>query len=178
MIKKDISYEELSNRLIDALAPSAQTLGLQVLDVNCTGDVLQVVLEDPAGPIDSSRIEAASSVISAALDILQIVDEVYPHSYVLEVSSPGLERILRRPEHYQRFVGAKVSLKLNANVVGERRLVGWILGANEQLVTIALDFPVAPVDVREIRMIDIFRARTVFEWASGEKKIDSGKRIK
>ena len=87
-------------------------------------------------------------------------------SYLLEVSSPGLERPLRRPEHFRRAVGETVSVKVRDADGEVRRLRGDLVSTDESGVT------VAAADTNSGEHVDfdqIIKARTVFEWGAAPK---------
>ncbi|APR99494.1 ribosome maturation factor RimP [Pajaroellobacter abortibovis] len=65
--------------------------------------------------------------VSPALDVL---DQI-PHRYHLEISSPGVERHLRTPKDFVRFVGQKATLKLQAPLEGKKIWVGWLRGVRD-----------------------------------------------
>ena len=73
--------------------------------------------------------------MSAALDDADIV----PSAYTLEVSSPGLERALRTPEHFAGAVGREVRIKLRPGIEGDRRAGGVLSAADDATVTITGD---------------------------------------
>lgn len=147
-------------------APVLQSAGLELIDVEIrSGNV--VVTVDRDGGIDLDTLAAASKAISSALD----GEGVGPASrYELEVSSPGLERRLRRPEHYKRFVGHKVALRTVPGIEGERRIEGEILAADDRGVVVT-----APglADGRRLAYADIERAHTVFDWRAALARTDS-----
>jgi ribosome maturation factor RimP len=139
------------------------TLGLEVFDVQLTGSgrasTVRVIV-DRDGGVDLDAITAASERIQPALDDLG--------PYALEVSSPGLERPLRRPEHFRRAVGETVSVKIrDADADGEvRRLRGELVSADERGVTVHVD----DTDGGEhVDYDQIIKARTVFEWGAAPK---------
>jgi ribosome maturation factor RimP len=95
-----------------------------------------------------------------------------PGRYHLEVSSPGLERPLRTPAHFQQAVGATVSLRLQPGVEGERRVVGVLVAADDDGVTVEVaDDAVRQHEPgrRHVRHADIERARTTFAWGPQPK---------
>ena len=96
--------------------------------------------------------------ISAALDDADPVGG----SYTLEVSSPGLERALRTPAHFQKFIGTLVRVKVGPGAApdNQRRLVGTITAADDQAVSI---------DDHRIPYTDVERATTVFTWGPAPK---------
>lgn len=149
--------------IVAAIEPVLATLGLEVFDVQLTGSgrasTVRVIV-DRDGGVDLDAITAASERIQPALDDLG--------PYALEVSSPGLERPLRRPEHFRRAVGETVSVKIrDADADGEvRRLRGELVSADERGVTVHVD----DTDGGEhVDYDQIIKARTVFEWGAAPK---------
>ncbi len=138
-------------------APVLQSAGLELIDVELrSGNV--VVTVDREGGVDLDTLASASRAISEALDR----EGAGPSSrYELEVSSPGLERRLRRPEHFRRFVGQLVALRTMPGVEGERRLEGEIVAADDRGVVVTA--PGLP-DGRRLAYGDIERAHTIFDW--------------
>ncbi|MGO9964555.1 MAG: ribosome maturation factor RimP [Acidimicrobiales bacterium] len=139
-------------------APLLQAEGLELVDVETrSGNI--VVTVDREGGIDLDTLASVSKAISAAIDR----EGVGPSGrYELEVSSPGLERRLRRPEHFRRFVGHHVSLRTLPGVDGERRLEGELSSADDK--GIVLTAPGLPDGSRRLPYGDIERAHTVFDW--------------
>jgi ribosome maturation factor RimP len=89
-----------------------------------------------------------------------------PGRYTLEVTSPGLERTLRRPEHFAREIGKTVNVRLHAPINGTRRVQGLLVAASGSVVTVRDADTLADV---EVAIADIERARTVFEWGGADK---------
>ena len=150
--------------IVAAIEPVLATLGLEVFDVQLTGSgrarTVRVIV-DRDGGVDLDAITGASERVQPALDAL---DDLGP--YALEVSSPGLERPLRRPEHFRRAVGETVSVKLRDADGEVRRLRGDLVSTDERGVT------VATADTNSGEHVDfdqIIKARTVFEWGGAPK---------
>ncbi len=92
--------------------------------------------------------------------------------YTLEVTSPGLERSLRTPAHFQKSIGKTVALRLRDIVDAdgersERRLQGVLVAADDNAATIRLDD--AAQTERTVPYDKIDRARTVFQWGPAPK---------
>ena len=69
----------------------------------------------------------------------------YRREYAIDVSSPGIERPLRKPAHFERFVGRRVALRTAAEIAGRKRFKGELIGADEQAVHLATE--PQPVDI-------------------------------
>lgn len=96
------------------------------------------------------KCEEVSKIVSPLLDLNPPISG----KYFLEVSSPGIERVLKKPKHFMLSVGEKVKIKLNSG----DKLQGEILEANEKSVSIE-DNGVHNVDYEDIK-----QAKTYFEW--------------
>jgi ribosome maturation factor RimP len=139
--------------------PVVAPLGLQVYDLVLAGDIVRLILDRPGG-VDIDTLEEASRRVAPALEEL----DGMPEPYTLEVSSPGLERPLRRPEHFTSAIGSVVSVKApNADGAMER-FRGELTAVGETGITVTTD-----AGEREVRFDVIDQARTVFEWAPAPK---------
>jgi ribosome maturation factor RimP len=137
-------------RVRELVAPVLEADGLELFDVEYGGGRV-VVLADRPGGVDLDALTEATHRISALLDR----EDPVPGRYVLEVSSPGLERPLRTPEHFRRFVGTTVAVKTKPDVEGDRRVRGELSEADDAGCV---------VGGRRLAYADIERAKTVFEW--------------
>jgi ribosome maturation factor RimP len=142
-------------RVRSAVAPLLADLGLEIYDIEHTGGVLRISVDKPGG-IDLDSIALATRVVSRQLDH----DDPIPGRYTLEVTSPGIERPLRTPEHFERAVGQIVNLRTHPEVEGDRRARGELLAVAADGITVRLEDGTE----RTIRFEEIERARTVFEW--------------
>ena len=124
--------------------------GFEVVDVERKGPVLAVTVDRPEG-IDLEAVTEATRLVNSLLD----ENDLLGAQSTLEVSSPGIERPLRTPEHFRRFVGAEVAVKLRPGAEGERRLSGALEAADDEGVV---------VGGRRLAYADIDKARTVFVW--------------
>lgn len=140
--------------------PALGAFDMEVVDVESGPGGLRVVVDRPDGGIDLDALTTATRVVSRALDEEEVAGP--SGSYTLEVSSPGIERVLRTPEHFRRFVGAMVAVKTRPGTPGERRVEGCLVEADAEAIV------VAPTDAtggdRRLAYDQIDRARTVLEW--------------
>jgi ribosome maturation factor RimP len=164
MRERRCSQVSVADRVRDLVLPLLDDRHLELYDVEMQGPVLRVVVDSL--PEDTERLDLdvladATRAMSRALDE---ADPITGH-YTLEVSSPGLERSLRRPEHFERAVGETIKVRTISGVSDERRVTGALAAADADGITLCLgtDDDGAPIE-RRLAYDDIERARTVFEW--------------
>ena len=146
-----------------AAEPVLHRLGLELVDVEMVGSgrarTLRLAVDRPGG-VDLDALSEASAPVSAALDEAAALSG----PYTLEVSSPGLERPLRRPADFARFVGTTITLKSHEPVAGGRRHRGLLLEAGADGIAVEVDG-----ERRDFPYEGIAAARTVFEWGPAPK---------
>lgn len=159
------------DQIAELAGPIATESGCAIYDVQWRGGTL-VVLATAAGgdAIGVDGLTQLSRKLSAALDATDAIDG----RYVLEVSSPGLERSLRRPEHFVGAVGERIVIR--TSTAPRRRIVGEVLEADGSGVTVRIEemsgdsqgHPKAPAAELGQAMVvsfdNIAKARTTFEW--------------
>ncbi len=108
---------------------------LRLWDVEMAGQpgraIVRVYVEGDEG-VDLDTVAEVSEEISRGLDLRDPIQG----RYTLEVSSPGLDRPLRKPEHFSQAVGRKVSVRTARDVAGRRRFRGQVVRAGEGAVTL------------------------------------------
>lgn len=140
---------------------AAERLELDDLELKGTGPgrILRVVIDSP-DPFDLDRIAEVSNGIGRLLDNDVDIDEPYQ----LEVTSPGLERLLRTPRHFQKSVGREVTMKIRRD--GETILAkGHLSHAGEETGSVTTE----DGTVIEFAYDEIAKARTVFRWQAAPK---------
>jgi ribosome maturation factor RimP len=152
------SGEQQVDAVRRTVAPALGLLGLDLYDVELLGGAgartLRVTVTKEQGGVDLEAITNATQAISPLLD--QNADPRGP--YLLEVSSPGIERTLRTPGHYQGARGEQVTIKYHTEE-GPRRVRGVLTDAGVDHLVVEQD------GVRvEVPLADVTQARTVFEW--------------
>ena len=149
--------------------PYVRDAGFDLIEVQYAreqrGAVLRLFIDRPAGSeqdqttdqtlVGVDDCERVSRDVSAALDVADNI----AHTYLLEVSSPGLDRPLRRERDFARFVGESARVRLEAGVEGRRNFSGTIRGAKNGHVEIACDGR-----SYELPIDDIVRANLIPDW--------------
>ncbi len=127
-----------SEELIRLLEPHIERLGYEVTDLELKlggrDGVLRVFIDKPGG-VGLDDCENVSHQISALLD----VEDPIPGHYVLEVSSPGLDRRLTKVEHFRRYTGEDVRIKLRFPVEGRRNFRGALKAVDEESIEVEVD---------------------------------------
>lgn len=138
------------NRLIALLEAPIQALGYELVDLDWRSGRrgLMRIFIDRADGVTLEDCETVSRQIGALLD----VEDPVPGSYVLEVSSPGLDRRLRKAEHFERVMGQEIKIQLQRAQDGRRRFRGRLRGLEDGIVSIDVDgtewrLPLADIDI-------------------------------
>jgi ribosome maturation factor RimP len=150
--------------------PHVRDLGFDLIEVQygreATGMVLRLYIdraEGTGGTVSHEDCEKVSRDVSAALDVANSI----PSAYQLEVSSPGIDRPLRRERDFARFVGESARIRLNDGVEGRRNFSGTIQAAKDGRVEIACDGR-----SYELPIDDIARANLVPNWEREFHRVD------
>ena len=111
--------------------------GLELVDVEFRGGgksrMLRITIDKPAG-VTHEDCANVSREVGTILDI----EDAVPGSYLLEVTSPGLDRELSRPVEFERFVGSLIRLTTREPVNGNRHLEGRLESAHQGRITLSL----------------------------------------
>ncbi len=150
----------------ELVRPVVEAAGLELWEVTFRTEagrrILRVMVFRPGG-IDLETISQTSERLSRRLDLEGFSPD---RAYELEVSSPGLERTLHEPRHFERSVGEQVKVKTVAPVDGRTVHEGALVSADADGIAISSDG-----GERRVRYADIASARTVFVWgAQGAKR--------
>ena len=115
-------------RIWELAKPLAQTQGLEIIDIEFRsegsrgGRVLRLYLDKDGGP-NMDELSQVSRELSGLLDEQDFVEG----AYTLEVSSPGINRPLKLPEHFRRFLGKRVRVRTRELIQGRRSFLGPLL---------------------------------------------------
>lgn len=129
---------DLRDSLIGLLEPELQAIGYELVELEYKGrgkaGLVRLYIDKPDG-VGLDDCERVSRRVSALLD----VEDPVPGQYDLEVSSPGLDRPLRTPEHYRRYVGEKVKVQTVRPLDGRRRFKGPLVAFDGARLTVEVD---------------------------------------
>jgi ribosome maturation factor RimP len=134
----------MTEEIVSALQHEIETrLGtaepdVEVLLAEVSGSTLRLFIDHPEG-VTLALCERVSGLLND-----------YRDKYSLEVSSPGIDRPLTKPQHYSRFLGRHARVRLRDAREGHRSLTGELVGASDRDVTIAADGGVVTIPYDQI----------------------------
>ena len=143
-------YELLENIIIK--------LGYELYDVIYAKEgkeyYLRIVIDKREG-IDINDCEKVNNAINDILDEADYIKE----QYFLEVSSPGIERILRQEKHFLCQVGNEIDIKLFKPIDNKKELIGTLIEYNNKEILIEVEKKQIKIDLKDIAL-----AKTIFNW--------------
>ena len=146
-------------KLMALSEPLLEGLGYELVDLEYAPGrahaVVRVFIDQPQG-VGVDDCERVSHELAALFD----VEDPVPTAYTLEVSSPGLDRVLRTPAHFQRFVGERVWVELKIARDGRRRYTGRLETVGPDGIDLSVDGAIVAV-----RFSEIGRARLAPQWS-------------
>ena len=147
----------LIDQIESLVSPLCERLEVELVDVEYVGGIVRLTVDRPEG-IGMDHITPLTREISRAFDH----EDLISGSYTIEISSPGLERALKKPEHFFRAVGSNITLKTQPGTEGDRRVTGQLQEANDKEILVLID----GTEPRTLNYKEILKARTVFDWSS------------
>lgn len=118
------------------LLPITENLGLSVWDIEFVKEgpeyFLRVYLDKENGNIGIDDCETVSRALSEELDRTDPIEQ----AYVLEVSSAGMDRLLKRPSDFERYLGEMIDVKLYAPICGTKQMQARLLGYADGNITV------------------------------------------
>ncbi|MEE4161382.1 MAG: ribosome maturation factor RimP [Woeseiaceae bacterium] len=141
------------------LEPTVEGLGYELADLEVKlggrSGIVRVFIDRPEG-ISLDDCEKVSMAVSALLD----VEDPVPGHYDLEVSSPGLNRKLTKPDHFKRFAGEEVKVEMRFPIEGRKRFRGRLAASDEDNIRVVVDgvehnLPISTIDTARLVPTDV-----------------------
>lgn len=133
-----IAKTPMDQRLAAILAPVIEGMGFELVRIRLMSGktrTLQIMAERPQGGIEVDDCALISTAVSAALDVEDPIEE----AYVLEVSSPGIDRPLTRLKDFETWEGYEARVETTELIDGRRRFKGVLAGTEGEEVLIAIE---------------------------------------
>ena len=139
----------LRDQLGELLAPVVAGLGYELWELEFApragGGLLRLYIDSDVG-ISLDDCERVSRAVSETLDAADPI----PGRYTLEVSSPGLDRVLRTQAHFERFAGERVKLEMMQPVEGRKRFSGRLTAVGRGEITLELEHGAVTLPIDDI----------------------------
>lgn len=121
-----------------AAEPIAESFGCSIYDVEYVKEGQNYFLRvyiDKEGGVSTDDCEAVSRALDPVLDEIDPIES----AYFLEISSPGIDRKLSRPEHFEAAIGKQIDVRLFSPVNGSKELTGILRGVSDGIMTVETD---------------------------------------
>ena len=142
------------SRIRECIEPAVKAVGCELWGIEYLSQgrhaTLRIFIEKEAG-VQVDDCEKVSKQVSAVLDVEDPIRE----AYTLEVSSPGVDRLLFESAHYERFLGEQIKVRLRTNFDGRRNFSGVLVAMEDDEVVLRVEdqefvFPLEEIDKAQI----------------------------
>ncbi|TNE67125.1 MAG: ribosome maturation factor RimP [Alphaproteobacteria bacterium] len=140
---------EPANQIAAIIEKTVEALGFELVRVTYGGGrkpTLQIMAQRPDGTMSVDDCATLSREVSLILD----VEDPLPGEYLLEVSSPGIDRPLTRPKDFERWLGFEAKIELGMQIDGRRRFRGRLVSYEGDKLTLDTDEGSVTVDYDDI----------------------------
>ncbi len=153
-----MAENNIESRVTKLLENIIINLGYELYDVRYEKEgkdyYLRIIIDKPNG-IDINDCEKVNNEINDILDDADYIKE----QYFLEVSSPGIERVLRKEKHFQNQIGNDISVKLFKPINKQKEFVGTLESYKDNEITLNINNEIIRIDLKDIAI-----AKTIFNW--------------
>lgn len=144
----------LEDKIEQLLKPTVESMGFDFWGCEYLPagkhSTLRVYIEKPEG-VTVSDCGSVSRQASAILD----VEDPISNAYMLEVSSPGMDRPLMRPEQFKAYENALVQIRTAVDVMGRKRFKGKMVQVSEEGIEVEVDNEIYPIDFSMIEKANV-----------------------
>ena len=133
-----VAKTAIDRRLADIVGPVIEGLGFELVRIRLMGGktrVLQIMADRPDGGIDVDECGTISTAVSAVLDVEDPIED----NYILEVSSPGIDRPLTRLKDFEMWKGWEARIETSELIDGRRRFKGGLMGVEGDEILIEIE---------------------------------------
>lgn len=146
---------EAADQIAALIEATVESMGFELIRVTYGGGrkpTLQIMAERPDGTMGVDDCAKLSREVSLLLD----VEDPLSGEYLLEVSSPGIDRPLTRPKDFERWIGFEAKVELDVQIDGRRRFRGKMVSFDGDVIVLATDegdFSLPYVDVSKAKLL-------------------------
>ena len=136
------------------IEPILEDLGFELVDIEYLSgqgrDVLRIYADSPSG-INLDDCAMISREVGDLLDVKDVVN----HSYVLEVSSPGLDRRLRRAKDFQDVIGKQIKVRTHMPLEGRKNFTGVLEALSERVLHLRVDDALVLISLEQVKRANL-----------------------
>ena len=136
----------IEEKLENALRPTVESMGFDWWGMEYLPagrhTLLRVFIEKPDGTVNSDETYEVCKQVSAILD----VEDIISSEFRLEVSSPGMDRLLFTPEQFKQYKGEEVQVRSSMPVLGRKRFKGQMVTVTDQGIEVEVDGELYEID--------------------------------
>ena len=143
---------EIIDQIWREIEPELATQGYELVEVEYGGRTVRLFI-DKVGGVTLDDCTAVSQLVGAVMDARDFIQE----NYMLEVSSPGIERPVRKTADFERFVGEKIKLATHMAIAGRKRFHGVLRGIADGLISIECDDGLHQVHIENVKKANLDR---------------------
>jgi len=142
-------------KVTELVSPILDEMGFELVDIEYLSQYGRWVLRIYADKEGGITLEECARV-SREVGNLMDVKDIFPHEYVLEVSSPGLNRPLKKEKDFERAIGKKIKIQMVAPINGRRRFTGYLKEVIQGNVYLEIDnnsFTLSRKDIEKASLV-------------------------
>jgi ribosome maturation factor RimP len=151
--------EVVASKIEEAAQRVTLAEGLELVEVEVKGEggsrLVRISIDKPEG-VTHADCQLVSDKVGEILE----ADDAIPGHYTLEVSSPGVERKLLKPQDYQRFQGKKAKISIREAINGKHTFEGTLAGFADNVISLETE----PGTTQQFRFDQVKKANLKFEW--------------
>ena len=160
----------IRDRVFSLIEPVLEDSGFELVEVEYLSMHGRWVLRLYIDKADGVTIDDCADVSRDLGDIID-VKEIIDHEYVLEVSSPGFNRPLRKEKDFIRFIGSRIKLKMNRDMNGQKNFIGKLKDCNNRIIYLETDG-----ELIELPFDDIEKSNIIYDFDDSKSgKVNSTK---
>lgn len=156
-----MEYHHLLEKIEQILDPVLKTLGIALAErefvVEHGRSILRLYIDREESPVTLEDCRKVSRAVEGVLD----VEDIIPHTYILEVSSPGINRPLRKKGDFERFQGNRIDLKTKDLVKGRRHFKGVLKGMRGDEILVFEDGQEWSIPLDQLKKAKLKRSTTL-----------------
>ena len=145
----------IADKVEELISPVLEEIGIEVVDVfygkEGSNKVLRIYIDKLDGKIDLDDCAGVSHLLDDILDNADFIED----KYIFEVSSPGVNRVIKKERDFLRFTGSKVDIALYEAFDGNKKLCAVLDGYNDGVLSVIIDGKKTDIPMHKISKVNL-----------------------